>query len=164
MKKARIQIIFCRFCKLRRRLHISNITSQWDHLSCLIRHMSQRKDNQFEHVWIDEETCFRSNQIFREKISRRVNSEKSFDHYYSYVDIKNHFKDVISFVWHRDVKHQIRLLDLVNTKRVEKTFRTALSSRFSQLAKSANDELHEKRHRFQSDLETSLVQEDHEEL
>ncbi len=45
MKEIRIQIIFCRFCKLRKKLHISNATFQRDHLSCFVRHMSQKKQS-----------------------------------------------------------------------------------------------------------------------
>jgi hypothetical protein len=98
MKEVRIQFILCRFCRLRRKSHILNVTSQRDHLLCLVRHMNQKKDNQFEHAQIDEETNFRSDQIFREKTSRRVNLKKSFDHNYFHVDVKNRFKSVIFLV------------------------------------------------------------------
>jgi hypothetical protein len=98
MKKIRIQIIFCQFCKLRKRSHISNVTFQRDHLSCLVRHMNQKKDNQLKHLCIDEKTCFRSNRILREKTSRRINSKKIFDHYYFHVNVKNHFKNIIFLV------------------------------------------------------------------
>ncbi len=98
MKEARIQIIFCRSCKLRKKSHISNVTFQRDHLSCLVRHMNQKKDSQFEHVRIDEETNSQNDRISREKINRRISSKKSFDHYYFHVDVKNDFKSVIFLV------------------------------------------------------------------
>jgi hypothetical protein len=121
-----------------------------------------KKNNQFEHAQMNKKTDFENDQIFREKTNRRINLKNFFDHYHFYVDVKNRFKKIIFLVWHRDVKYRIKFLDLINTKRVEKTFRIALSFRFSQLVKFVNDELHEKRYRFQSNFEISLVQKNHE--
>ncbi len=43
MKKAYSQIGFCRICKLREKSHLSNVTSQRDHLSCFVCHLNQEK-------------------------------------------------------------------------------------------------------------------------
>jgi hypothetical protein len=43
MKKTCFQIISCRICKLRKRSHLSNVTFQWDHLSCFPCYLNQEK-------------------------------------------------------------------------------------------------------------------------
>ncbi len=139
--------LFCRFCKLRRKSYISNVTSQRYHLSSLISYMSQRKaSNWSDHAQINEKTSHRNDQIFCEKISQRVYSTEFFCHYRFYVDVRNHFKCIIFLIWHCNVKHRIKTLDLVNSQRVEETLEISLSTRFIRLIKLINDELHKKRH------------------
>ncbi len=51
MKKACIEIFFCRSRKLREESHISNVMFERDHLSRLIRHMNQEEaSNQFSYL------------------------------------------------------------------------------------------------------------------
>jgi hypothetical protein len=130
IKKARIQIIFCRFCELREESHISYVTFQRDHISRLINHISQKKaNNKSDYVQINEKINHRSDQIFCEKINYRINSIE-FDNHCFHVDVKNHFKCVIFFIKRCNVKHWIKSLDFVNSQRVKKTFRISLSFRF----------------------------------
>ncbi len=43
MKKINSQIVFCRVCKLQKKSHLLNVTSQEDHLSCFVCYLNQEK-------------------------------------------------------------------------------------------------------------------------
>ncbi len=43
MKKICFKIVFCHVCKLREKSHLLNAASQWNHLSCLVCHLNQKK-------------------------------------------------------------------------------------------------------------------------
>jgi hypothetical protein len=43
MKKICFQIVFCRVCKLREKSYLSNVTLQWNHLSCFVYYLNQKK-------------------------------------------------------------------------------------------------------------------------
>jgi hypothetical protein len=75
MKKACSQIVLCRARKLRKRSHLSNVTSQWNHLSCLVCYLNQEKAKKIisTHFWnIDKTIDHRFNHILDEKTSFEV--------------------------------------------------------------------------------------------
>jgi hypothetical protein len=43
IKKTCFQIVLCRACKLRKEQHLSNVTFQWNHLSCLVYYLNSEK-------------------------------------------------------------------------------------------------------------------------
>jgi hypothetical protein len=49
-KKVCSQIVFCRICRLRKKSHLLNVTSQWNHLSCFICYLNQEK-NEKDHFF-----------------------------------------------------------------------------------------------------------------
>jgi hypothetical protein len=66
MKKACSQIVLCRACKLRKKSHLSNVTLQWDYLSCFDCYLNQEKTKKviFFHFWnIDKMIDHRINHI-----------------------------------------------------------------------------------------------------
>ncbi len=85
--------------------------------------MNQRKaNNRFDHVRISEKTSHQNDRISHEKTSQLIDVIEFFNHHRFHVDVKNHFKCVICLIKCCNVKHQIKLLDLVNSQRVEKIF------------------------------------------
>jgi hypothetical protein len=75
MKKADSQIIFDRSRELRKKSHLSNVTSQRNHLSCLVCHLNQKKV--FNRCWsfnwnVNQAISHWFNQFFSEKTSSRV--------------------------------------------------------------------------------------------
>jgi hypothetical protein len=79
-KNLALKIVFRRARKLRERSHLSNVTSQWDYLSCLVCYLNQEKARRiiFIHFWnIDKTIDHRFSHTFDEKTS----SEVEFDNH-----------------------------------------------------------------------------------
>jgi hypothetical protein len=166
MKKACSQIVFCRICKLREESHLSNVTSQWDHLSCLVYYVNQEKARRIIlfHFWnIDKTIDHEINHTFDEKTS----SEVEFD---------NHFDDLVltrSISWCRftflstfnseskHIKHWVNF-DNLDFQRFKASFRATLSSRLFWFFKSFDHKMHEKRHRFAASSKVTIIKKNDE--
>jgi hypothetical protein len=133
IKKACFQIVFCRICKLRKKSHLSNVTSQWNHLSCLVCYVNQEKAKKilFFHFWnINKTIDHWINHIFDEK----TNSEIEFDnHFHVFVSTRSSnwcrftlFNTLNSESKH--IKHRINFVNL-DSQRSRTSFRVTLSSR-----------------------------------
>jgi hypothetical protein len=168
MKKARFQIVFCRACKLRRESHLSNVTSQWDHLSSLVYYLNQKKARRiiFSHFWnIDKTIDHRINHIF----SETTNFEVEFDNH-SYVLASTQSINWCRFIFlsilnseNKHIKHWVNLVNF-NFQRFRTSFRIALSFRFFWLSRSFNHEMHEKCHRFSISSEVAIIQKNDEQF
>jgi hypothetical protein len=166
MKKARFQIVLCRACKLWEKSHLSNVTFQWNHLSCLVCYLNSEKAKKiiFFHFWnIDKTIDHRINYILDEKI----NSEIEFD---------NHFHVLVltrSINWCRftlfnilnseseHIKHRVNFVNL-DSQRFRTSFRVTLSSRFFWFFKFFVYKMHEKCHRFAVKFKVAIIQKDNE--
>jgi hypothetical protein len=176
MKKVCFQIVLCSACKLRKRSHLSNVTFQWDHLSCLVCYLNQEKAKKIIlfHFWnIDKTIDHRFSHTFSEKTNSEVFDEKiSFE-----VEFDNHFHVLVStqsinycrftlfdFLNRESqhIKHRVNFVHTFDTQRFKSSFRITLSSWFFWLIKSVDYEMHKKRHRFSANFEVSIIQEDHE--
>jgi hypothetical protein len=166
MKKACFQIVFCRTYKLRRESHLSNVTSQWNHLSCLVYYVNQEKAWRIIsfHFWnIDETIDHEINHILDEKTS----SEVEFDnHSHALVSTR-------SINWRRlillntlnseskHIKHRVNFVNL-DSQRFKTSLRVTLSFRLLWSFRSFDHEMHEKRHRFVASFKVTIIQEDDE--
>jgi hypothetical protein len=74
IKKTYSQIVFCRTCKLQKKSHLSNVASQRDHLSSLVRHLNQWKAKKIINCWdfINEAINHRINYILDEKTNFKI--------------------------------------------------------------------------------------------
>jgi hypothetical protein len=162
MKKTCSQIVLCRACKLRKKSHLSNVTFQWDHLSCLVCYMNQEKAKKiiFLFFWnIDKTIDHEISHILDEK----TNFEVEFDNY------SHAFVSIRSINWCRftllnilkneskHIKHQVNFVNL-DFQRFKTSFRVTSSSRFLWSFKSFDHEMHEKRHRFAVSLKVTIIQ------
>jgi hypothetical protein len=168
MKKPCSQIVFCRACKLRKRSHLSNVTSQWDHLSCLVCYLNQEKTKRIItfHFWnIDKTIDHRIYHIHDEK----MNSEIEFNnHFHVFVAIRliNWCRFIFLNILNNENKHIKHWVNFVNFdfQRFKASFRVTLSFRFFWFLKSFDYEMHEKYHRFTTNSEVAIIQEDDERL
>jgi hypothetical protein len=176
MKKACLQIVFCSVCKLRKESHLSNVTSQWDHLLCLVCYLNQEKARRIIsfHFWnIDKTIDHRFNHILSEKTNseafdEKTSSEIEFDnHSHVFVSAQsiNYCRLILFDSLNREsqhIKHRVNFVHILDIQRFRSSFRITLSFRLFWLIKFVDYEMHEKRHRFSANLETSIIQEDHE--
>jgi hypothetical protein len=154
MKKACSQIVLCRICKLRKRSHLSNVTFQWDYLSCFVCHLNQEKAKKIIlfHFWnIDKTIDHRINHIFDEK----TNFEIDFDnHFHVFVFVSSRLISWCHFILFsafnsesKHIKHRVNFVNF-DSQRFRASFRITLSSRFFWFFRSFDHEMHEKCHRF----------------
>jgi hypothetical protein len=165
MKKAYFQIVLCQTCKLQRKSHLSNVTFQWDHLSCLVCHLNQEEAKRiiFFHFWnIDRMIDHRINHIFDEKTSFEVEFN---NHFYAFAFVLIWLISWCCFILlsalnseSKHIKHCVNL----DSQRSKASFRAMLSSRLFWLFRSFDHEMHGKCHRFAASFKISIIQENDE--
>jgi hypothetical protein len=168
MKKAYSQIVFCRACKLRRESHLSNVTSQWHHLSCLVDYVNQEKAKRIIscHSWnIDKTIDHEINHALDEKISHEIEFD---NHSHVLVIVSAQLINWCRFIlFHtlnsesKHIKHRVNFVNL-DSQRFRASSRATLSFRFFWFSKSFDHEMHDKRHWFAASFKVTIIQKDNE--
>ncbi len=167
MKKVCFQIVFCRICKLREESHLSNVTFQWDHLSCFVCYLNQEKAKKiiFFHFWnIDKTIDYRINHILDEKTSFEIEFD---NHFHVFVSTQSINCCRLIFLSNlnsesKHIKHEINFVHIFDIQRFKSSFRITLSFRLFEFIKLVDYEMHEKRYRFSANREVSIIQKDDE--
>jgi hypothetical protein len=167
MKKACSQIVLCCACKLRKKSYLSNVTSQWNHLSCLVCYLNQEKARIiFSYFWnIDKTTRHRIRHTLDEKTSFKVEFD-NHSHAFVSAQLISWCRLILLSTLNSENKHIKHRVNFVNfdSQRFKASFRITLSSRFFEFSKSFDYEMHEKCHRFAANSEIAIIQKDDERL
>ncbi len=145
MKKTRSQIVLCRTCKLREKSHLSNVTSQWDHLSCFVCYVNQEKAKRIIsfHFWnIDKTIDHEINHTFDEKTCFEIEFD---NHSHAFVSTRsiNWCRLILFNTLNNERKHIKHRVNFVNfdSQRHKTSFRITLSFRFFWSSKSFDHEM-----------------------
>jgi hypothetical protein len=160
MQKINSQIVFDRSREIRKKSHLSNATSQRNHLSCLVDHLN--KEKAFARCRnlnrnIVKAINLRIIQFFDEKTSFKIKFDNNF-----HFDLNFSSKDIVVFVfvinhWNQYVIERFRFDDSFSFQFAKTSFRVTLSIKFFWFIEFIDYEMYAKRHEFSTCLKISIV-------